>query len=71
MIDNIESIDYVQYIDGASEYSATTDTGETYTVIVETYYTSDHSLIARGHADGVPGDVVDAVEEYVQEEYDS
>jgi len=71
MIDNIESIDYIQHIDGNSEYIATIDTGETYTVIVETYYASDHSLIARGHAEDAPDDVVDAVEKYVQEEYDS
>jgi len=70
MMVEIESIDYVREHSGRMEYRSTTVSGETHTVLVETYYSNDHTLIVRAESEEAPHDVVDAVEQYVQEEYD-
>ena len=62
----IDSIEYLDTLDGELRYRATTVRGESYVVHIKTYYGNDHSLIAQAQDDDVPQSIADAVEEHVQ-----
>lgn len=69
-MDPIENIEYDKELESQIQCIATTESGETYKVLVDSYYTNDHRLIARAQTDNVPDHVATEVEEYVQKQYD-